>query len=320
MLSEDISSHVHEILEWLRGLGFELDTLEIGSWIKSRGKDEPYPKSGHYAYRCWQNQLRNGLPWLLVHARVGDKCFECRTKAINQPREGPDTCFFFPASPFSTTSAPKEQTQEELDRINGMWAMCAESGPSPYLDSRSVKAYGLRFFVSKRSACVPVRDQCGSLRGLQFLNSDGSKRFLPGSRVIGCFHQIGTPGERLILAEGYATGAFLHELTGVPVCVCFMASNLVPVSQAYRKPNPQLHLIIASDNDRHLESNEGLIVAENAAKAVGGSVLVPDFGDCPAGQSASDWLDLARIRGVEHTKQQLREQWMRTGSSSSNRD
>ena len=50
----------------------------------------------------------------------------------------------------------------------------------------------------------------------------------PGQRK-GAF-LIGNP-DRVLLAEGYATAASLHEATGLPVAVAFDAGNLMPVAQ-----------------------------------------------------------------------------------------
>ena len=57
--------------------------------------------------------------------------------------------------------------------------------------------------------------------------------FMPNGRVEGGHFVIGDvqqPGPVLI-AEGYATAATLHELTGMPAIVAFNAGNLMPVAQ-----------------------------------------------------------------------------------------
>ena len=43
----------------------------------------------------------------------------------------------------------------------------------------------------------------------------------------------------LCIAEGFATGASIHEATGLPVAVAFNAGNLEPVAKALRKQVPR---------------------------------------------------------------------------------
>ena len=89
----------------------------------------------------------------------------------------------------------------------------------------------------------------------------------------------------LLIAEGYATAATLHEATGLPVAVAFHANNLTAVASAYHAADPGLRIIIASDNDHQREQeigadgrpkeNVGRPKAEVAAAAVGGAPLTP---------------------------------------------
>lgn len=108
------------------------------------------------------------------------------------------------------------------------------------------------------------------------------------------------PGAPLLVAEGYATGATLHEATGLPVAVAFNAGNLAEVARVYRAADSSRPIIIAGDNDHHLPRravplpNVGKEKAEAAAAAVGGVAVLPSF---PAGDRGSDWNDLARHQG-----------------------
>jgi phage/plasmid primase-like uncharacterized protein len=134
---------------------------------------------------------------------------------------------------------------------------------------------------------------------------DGSKLFLKGARTEGGHALIGglpRQGAPLLVAEGYATGAPLHEATGLPVVVAFNAGNLAAVAKAYRAADPSRPIIIAGDNDHHLPRravplpNVGKEKAEAAATAVGGVAVLPSF---PVGDRGSDWNDLARRQGYQ---------------------
>lgn len=82
----------------------------------------------------------------------------------------------------------------------------------PYLARKGVPPYGLRRLG--QMLLVPARDVQGELHTLEFISPDGSKRFLTGGRRAGCYAAIGRPDARLLVCEGWATGATLHQATG----------------------------------------------------------------------------------------------------------
>ena len=161
----------------------------------------------------------------------------------------------------------------------------------PYLKRKGVQAYGLKLLGV--SLMAPVRDSTGQLHGLQFIQPDGSKKFKTGTAKQGNYFAIGRPKDNtLLLAEGYATGASLHEATGHAVAVCFDAGNLKAVAEALRKKYPEFRLIICADND---ESGIGQTKADEAALAVGGVVAMPP-------EAGTDWNDYHLQNGPEAVK------------------
>lgn len=147
----------------------------------------------------------------------------------------------------------------------------------PYLKAKGVHAFGLR--ALRDQLMVPARDADGNLHTLQFIGPDGSKRFLTGGRISGCYYAIGRVSDALLLAEGYATAATLHQATGRAVAVCFNCGNLVTVARALRAKFPRLHLLICADNDASTPGNPGLAAAREAARVTGASVVWPQFGE-----------------------------------------
>ena len=145
----------------------------------------------------------------------------------------------------------------------------------PYLRSKNVRAYGLR--ALRDQLMVPARDADGRLHTLQFIGPDGSKRFLTGGRIAGCYYAIGRPDDALLLAEGYATAATLHQATGRAVAVCFNCGNLVAVARALRAKFPRMRFVVCADNDAATPGNPGISAAHQAAKAIGARVAVPSF-------------------------------------------
>lgn len=145
----------------------------------------------------------------------------------------------------------------------------------PYLRTKDVHAFGLR--ALRDQLMVPVRDADGRLHSLQFISPAGVKRFLTGGRIAGCYYAIGRPGDALLLAEGYATAATLHQATGRAVAVCFNCGNLVDVARALRAKFPNLRFVVCADNDAATPGNPGLMAARQAARAIGAAVAFPSF-------------------------------------------
>src|SRR5205085_809251 len=90
----------------------------------------------------------------------------------------------------------------------------------PYLREKGIKAFG-DVRVYKGALVLPLRDAYGVLHSLQFI-SGTDKRFLRGGRINGCFFTISDKADGpIIICEGYATGASIHEASGHAV-VCAM--------------------------------------------------------------------------------------------------
>lgn len=145
----------------------------------------------------------------------------------------------------------------------------------PYLQRKGVHAYGIRQL--RDALVVPARDHHGELHSLQFIKPDGSKTFLTGGRVRGCYYGIGRPVGRLLMAEGLATASTLHMATGAAVACCFNAGNLLAVAQVLRAKFPRLQLVLVADNDEGTPGNPGVTAARQAARTVGGLLAVPIF-------------------------------------------
>lgn len=143
------------------------------------------------------------------------------------------------------------------------------------------------------SVMLPVYGPDDSLQSLQFIGEDGSKRFLYQGKMKGGRFLIGEAGPAIVLAEGFATAAAIHEATGLPCCVAFNAGNLICVAKDIRKKYPDAKIIIAGDDDLRSDGspNTGRIKANEAAQAVGGTAIFPDMG------RPADFWDVRHERG-----------------------
>jgi putative DNA primase/helicase len=168
----------------------------------------------------------------------------------------------------------------------------------PYLCAKAVQAHGLR--QCGNSLLVPLYDAHGQLWNTQSIFPDGTKLFRKGGRISGLFSPFGdlSAPVRLVICEGWATGATLHDGTGYPVLAAMNCGNLLAVATAARMEWPGARLIIAADNDRETTGNPGLTKATEAARATGAKLAVPEF---PADAAGTDFNDLAALlRGGSH--------------------
>lgn len=205
-----------------------------------------------------------------------------------------------------------QRHEQARQRASVLWEQATPCTTHPYLEKKGVGAHGVRISTTPwrgtidNALLIPLRDWDGQMWSLQAIfpakdESLGRDRdFLPGGRKAGLFHLLGevhptTPQASsqavpVLIAEGYATGATLHEVTGWPVFVAFDAGNLMAVAVELRKRHPQVEVILAADNDRATPGNPGLSKANDAATECGGRVVFPVFEGEESGSDWNDWV------------------------------
>ncbi|MER2510883.1 MAG: toprim domain-containing protein [Nitrosomonas ureae] len=150
-----------------------------------------------------------------------------------------------------------------------------------YLVNKQIQQHGTRLY--RDALVIPIHNESDQLVNLQFISPEGDKRFLSGGRKRGCFHVIGDVSEKILICEGFATGASLYEDCGQRVVIAFDAGNLLPVAKNIRELSPDSEIIICGDNDF---SGMGQAAAREAALSIGGKILIPPV----PGQDWNDYL------------------------------
>ena len=183
----------------------------------------------------------------------------------------------------NTEEAAKHKSA--ADKARYIWSRSSSAMPTHhYLMTKRVKPHGLRV-GRNNTLIVPIYDETKALVNLQFISETGGKMFLSGGKKKGCFSVIGNAplanSANLLICEGWATGASLHESTGHFTVVALDAGNLESVAIVIRKLYPTAEIIICGDND---ESGTGQKAAKSAALAVAGKYIIP----ATVGQ---DWND-----------------------------
>ncbi len=194
--------------------------------------------------------------------------------------------------------------------------------PNDFFDKKGFNLYGVRVMgyplsiapeAQENSLIVPLYDEKLFIQGLQFIPSPNSKwdtkTYLKGSHIKGCFFVItGSLSENIIyVCEGLATAATICSITKRTTYVTFGTGNMCAAVETIRKMHPRSKLIIAADNDKHLEpkSNPGLKMARRASDIFKTDYTFPIFPDDKVGREFTDFNDLFREYGVETTKKQL---------------
>lgn len=170
--------------------------------------------------------------------------------------------------------------QEAAQKANYIHNKAPLANPeSAYLIRQQIKGHGAK--QGRDDAIIlPIYNANKDLVNLQFIQPDGTKRFLKGGKKKGCFWWIGCESDEVLIAEGFATAASLFEATWNYTIIAFDAGNLEPVAKIIRQQYPTARIVICADND---DSGTGQIKANQAAFAVNGLVAMPpitgDFND-----------------------------------------
>jgi putative DNA primase/helicase len=241
-----------------------------------------------------------------------------------------------PAERAAEVAARREAAQRERDaqaarqrvaaeKARRLCDAASEAGESAYLRRKGVRGYGVRY-ARGGVLLVPMRDAAGELWNVQACypaplkdrktgepGPDKLYRAGEGSRKSGLWHLIGAvqtsapdaanegPPLVILVCEGYATGASLHEATGRAVAIAFDAGNLVHVAGELRRLHPAALIVLCADNDLATKGNPGREAASKAAEQVRGVLTWPE--GLPEGKN--DFNDLHAHAGLDAVRQKV---------------
>lgn len=206
----------------------------------------------------------------------------------------------------------RERADRAARDARDLWgdAQPATLDGAPYLARKGLAhAHGARM-LRDGTLLVPMLSVAdGQLLNVQRIGAE--KRFLPGGRKSELAFLIGlesldqlTHASVVLLAEGFATAASVHEATGLPVLVCFDAGNLAKVAAAVRQRWPALPIVVCADDDRETAERsgknpgrEGAMAAVRAASTATGLAVMVLPTDLP--DTGTDFNDLHQARGLD---------------------
>ena len=190
----------------------------------------------------------------------------------------------------------KKRQKEAAERASSLWRIAPsipENYNHPYLTRKKVKAYGLK--LDDGQLVIPLYEASGKISSLQYIDGSGKKRFMSEGKKKGCYFPIGTPREEIIICEGYATGASIHEATGKAVAVAFDCGNLEAVTVALKNKYPDKEIILAADNDeKEGAPNRGVEEAQKVADKYSCKIIIPKLSK----GGKADFNDIAVEEGL----------------------
>src|SRR5690242_1324044 len=341
------ASNYGDVLDQLRAGGLIVDGLELGRVIRCKVEGDR-EKRGWYAlhelqasggdllivgsFGVWQGNDNGAQKIELRKTEFTGEQRESIRRRMAEDRKRAD-------------QARAVEADRAARRAAATWAKCTPTGDADYLARKGVAAHGIRFSPSG-AIVIPLLDVTGKIHGLQVIRGKGKKpreldkEFWPAGVIKkGHFHLIGTPTWIVLIAEGYATGASLHEATGLPVAIAFDAGNIAPVAAALHKRYKTAKILACADDDAlqkcrackarlvlpdhpktcpscgedHAACNAGVMAASAAALEVGGAWCTPAFerehnrrqAFLEKGTKRSDFNDLHMAEGLHVVRTQV---------------
>lgn len=197
------------------------------------------------------------------------------------------------------------------------------SDDHPYLTKKQVPAFGIRQadsvslqfiddetgeikpYTVRNALIIPAHTSAKKLSSVQVISADGKKRFLLDGKMAGAYAKIGDISkttEKIIICEGWATGASIHLATQIPVIVAFNAGNLKAVADKMQAALPSTKFAIAADNDAFTKRRDGTPYNPGieAAEATGLPFAYPTFADSDG--EPTDFNDLHVREGLNYVR------------------
>ena len=167
----------------------------------------------------------------------------------------------------------QKKNEVAASTVDKIWTDAGAASPEhPYLQRKGINSHGARITGDGR-LIVPMFNADGALSSLQYITSEGDKKYHPGGAVKVCHWMLGDPDRTIFIAEGFATAATILEVSGQAVAVAYSAGNIPAVAQEMRdKFGTSQEIVIVADNDK---SGVGKNYAEQAAAKMGARIVMP---------------------------------------------
>lgn len=200
---------------------------------------------------------------------------------------------------YGSTKTLDYEESKSLPNAADIYAKASDLTQHPYCEKKQINIpVGLKYLEGQ--IVVPISDG-NELISLQFIDYEGRKKYLKGSRKSGGCFEIGKYTSNILVTEGLATGCSVFESTNLMTVVAFDAGNLSPVVENLKKKYPEAKIIICADNDQYSDVNMGIKKATGAAKKYRCCIAIPEFLNIDT--RPTDFNDLMILEGSENVKE-----------------
>lgn len=174
-----------------------------------------------------------------------------------------------------------------------------------YLVRKQILAFDIK--SDKKDLLIPGYDIGGRLWMYQRILPSGNKLYISGSKKNGLFHKLGLDfiaedySGMILVTEGYATGASIHQATGgKPTIIAFDAGNLEVVGRQLCSKYKSAKIVFCMDCDY-----AGIYHGVKAATATNGCFVLALLPDEYIRLKQNDFNDVHCLFGLQEVVNQI---------------
>lgn len=264
-------------------------------------------KDGRGTWFCSQCDPQSGGGLLLLSRFLGKPTIEVANELLGNTQERSRAPVY---RSFVSEEQIRKANHEQARKGAEALLASSELRTHPYMSDRGLDGQwlvnGEPIMGRDRSVIQPGElllvpaykaDGDGSkLVNVQKIKANKEKRPLYGGDMAGVYHKLDGHQKLIAIAEGYATGVTVNQVTGATTYCAFNTGNLASVLAWVSGQHPGVPVVLFADNDEH---GAGLRYAKDAAAPLGATVALPP--------ELGDWDDYRQAHGVEATKLAMRQ-------------
>lgn len=264
-------------------------------------------KDGRGTWFCSQCDPQSGGGLLLLSRFLGKPTIEVANELLgNTPERSRAPVYRSFVSEDQIRKANHEQARKGAEAL----LASSELRPHPYMSDRGLDGQwlvnGEPIMGRDRSVIQPgdlllvpaykAEGDGSKLVNVQKIKANKEKRPIYGGDMAAVYHKLDGHQKLIAIAEGYATGVTVNQVTGATTYCAFNTGNLAAVSAWVADQHPGVPVVFFADNDEH---GAGLRYAKDAAAPICATVALPP--------ELGDWDDYRQAHGVEATKTAMRQ-------------
>lgn len=264
-------------------------------------------KEGRGTWFCSQCDPQSGGGLLLLSRFLGKPTIEVANELLGNAQERSRAPVY---RSFVSEDQIRKANHEQARKGAEALLASSELRPHPYMSDRGLDGQwlvnGEPIMGRDRSVIQPgelllvpaykAEGDGSMLVNVQKIKANKEKRPIYGGDMAAVYHKLDGHQKLIAIAEGYATGVTVNQVTGALTYCAFNTGNLAAVAAWASGQHPGVPVVLFADNDEH---GAGLRYAKDAAAPLGATVALPP--------ELGDWDDYRQAHGVEETKLAMRQ-------------